>query len=72
MNPLDIRWPLGSIFTLIGALLVGYGTLSASPAGNAGAINVAWGGVLMLFGAGMLLLARRASRVAARLRTQRP
>ncbi len=27
---LDIRWPIGLMFTLIGVLLLGYGTLNSS------------------------------------------
>jgi steroid 5-alpha reductase family enzyme len=60
MSSLDIRWPLGSIFTLIGAILAVYGALSAWPIAASAAIDIVWGGVLMLFGASMLLLAHRA------------
>jgi len=67
MSPLDIRWPLGSIFTLIGGILVGYGILSESPIGSSGALNIAWGGVLGMFGAAMLLLAHRARSPCGRI-----
>ncbi len=60
MATLDIRWPLGSIFTLVGMILLAYGSVSASAVPAAG-IDVVWGGVLLLFGAAMLLLARRAA-----------
>ena len=58
---LDIRIPIGLLFTLLGALLVIYGVSSDAPAVTLyGAnINTGWGGVLLGFGLGMLLLARR-------------
>lgn len=62
MATLDIRWPLGSIFVLIGAILMLYGWLSGPATIDAGAINVWWGGLLLLFGACMLLLARKGPR----------
>jgi formate hydrogenlyase subunit 3/multisubunit Na+/H+ antiporter MnhD subunit len=60
---LDIRVPLGLLFSVIGVLLLGYG-LAVSHLG-AGApwwsnIDAWWGGVLAAFGALMLILARRA------------
>jgi hypothetical protein len=57
---LDICLPLGLLFTLIGSLLVCFG-LAHVPASTTAGINVNayWGAVLVLFGAGMLLLARR-------------
>jgi hypothetical protein len=56
---LDIRWPIGLMFTVIGALLTGYGALksAASIIPVAGAninINLVWGIVLLVFGALML------------------
>jgi hypothetical protein len=66
---LDVRWPLGLLFTLIGVLLAGYGLIyDARPPGGNGLpaeglhINVWWGGVLFIFGSGVLWLARRAAR----------
>jgi multisubunit Na+/H+ antiporter MnhG subunit len=61
---LDIRIPIGSLFVILGALLVGYGLLS-----NPGIyqrslgidINLWWGGALLVFGLGMLALAWRAT-----------
>ncbi len=52
---LDIRWPIGLMFTLIGALLVIYGV--ALPAGSVSLginINLIWGIVLLVFGVLML------------------
>ncbi|MGA2709434.1 MAG: hypothetical protein ABSF86_13645 [Steroidobacteraceae bacterium] len=59
---LDIRTPIGWMFALIGALLVIGGLSSGAPTeGVAAGLNVDawWGAVLLLFGVGMLLLARR-------------
>ena len=62
---LDIRWPIGFIFTIYGAILVIFGL-----AGNPGVfersvgmnIDLVWGGVMLLFGLFMGGLALRASR----------
>jgi len=59
---LDIRWPIGLMFTLIGVLLTGYGAMTGSDAElykrsldiN---INLYWGLLLLVFGAVMLILA---------------
>jgi hypothetical protein len=58
---LDVRWPLGLLFAMIGALLLGHGlTLGDAAAASEGPnINVLWGGVLLIFGVFMLWLARR-------------
>jgi hypothetical protein len=58
---LDIRTPIGWLFTLIGALLVLQGSFGDAPAQAMVSglnVNVAWGGVLGAFGAAMLLLRR--------------
>ena len=57
---LDIRWPIGLMFTLIGVLLTGFGAVnSASSAVAIGGtninINLIWGIVLLVFGVFMLL-----------------
>jgi cytochrome c biogenesis factor len=64
---LDIRWPIGLMFSLIGAMLVIYGlATSGDPiyAQHSLGINVnlIWGLLLLVFGATMLLLAWRGSR----------
>lgn len=52
---LDIRWPIGLMFTLIGALLTGYGAVKgASPVSLDININLIWGIVLLVFGVLML------------------
>jgi len=61
---LDIRWPIGLMFSLVGAMLVIYGLITGSDAEvyrrsldmN---INLRWGLVLLVFGATMLVLAWR-------------
>ncbi|HXC35999.1 MAG TPA: hypothetical protein VNV43_09010 [Candidatus Acidoferrales bacterium] len=57
---LDLRWPIGLMFSLIGALLVIYGAATNSDtamyAHSLGKnINVIWGIVLLIFGVLMLL-----------------
>ena len=57
---LDIRWPIGLMFTLIGVLLTGYGMLKSSiatiqVAGSSVNIDLIWGIVLLVFGVAMLL-----------------
>jgi hypothetical protein len=63
---LDIRWPIGLLFSLVGALLVIYGLASGSDTEiykrSLGInINLIWGLVLVVFGGFMLLLAWRGS-----------
>lgn len=57
---LDIRWPIGLMFSFIGALLVVYGAATASDVEmyrhSLGInINLVWGAVLLVFGALMLM-----------------
>jgi len=64
---LDIRLPIGFMFSLLGAILAGYGLFTASDKAaherSLGInINLWWGLVILAFGAVMLLLARRASK----------
>jgi hypothetical protein len=59
---LDLRWPIGLMFTLIGLLLTGAGVINASGSttvvgGSSININLIWGIVLLVFGALMLLAA---------------
>lgn len=62
---LDLRLPIGLMFTTIGVLLVAYGLISdtAIYAKSLGInVNLWWGMVLLLFGGMMLWLARRPGR----------
>ena len=66
----DIRLPIGMMFSVFGVLVGGYGAAtggSQTYARHSLGINVNlwWGIAMLLFGAGMLLLARRGV-VAAR------
>ena len=61
---LDLRWPIGLMFSLIGALLVIYGLISGSNtemyARSLGInVNLYWGLLLAIFGGAMLTLAWR-------------
>jgi len=59
---LDIRWPIGLMFSLIGLLLAGFGIVKSSESVSLGInINLVWGVVLLVFGALMLLGAWRGS-----------
>jgi putative Mn2+ efflux pump MntP len=64
---LDIRYPIGLMFSIIGALMSIYGLVTGSDKAlyersltiN---INLIWGIVLLVFGAWMLLMAMRAKK----------
>ncbi len=62
---LDIRLPIGLLFAILGALLLGFGVI-ADPAIYARSlginVNLWWGMVLLAFGAGMLLAWWRSAR----------
>ena len=58
---LDIRWPIGYMFLLLGIILAAYGILGdhAIYAQSLGVnVNLIWGAILGAFGIVMLLLAR--------------
>jgi hypothetical protein len=53
---LDIRWPIGLMFTLIGVLLTAFGLVKKAESISLDInINLIWGLVLLVFGVGMLL-----------------
>jgi hypothetical protein len=58
---LDIRLPIGMMFTLLGALLAAYGACTNSDSMYSASlglnINLIWGAVLFVFGAIMLAFA---------------
>jgi hypothetical protein len=61
---LDIRWPIGIMFSLLGALLLIYGVATVSDTEmyrhSLGInINIIWGIVLLIFGGAMLMGAVR-------------
>jgi hypothetical protein len=63
---LDIRAPIGGLFTVLGGMLAGYGLFASrsrgpsdlSPGPN---VNLWWGLVMLVFGIVLLLMARRAA-----------
>jgi len=63
MMKLDIRTPIGLMFTLFGVLIAGYGLLTmGSPVYERSLgfnVNLEWGLVLLVFGVVMLWLGRR-------------
>jgi len=68
MEGLDIRAPIGGLFSLLGLMLAGYGLVAGSrttsdvaPVTN---VNLWWGLVMLLFGIIMLALSRRAMKRA--------
>ncbi len=67
---LDIRWPIGLMFTLVGAMLTAYGFLTRADAEMYRRsldinINLVWGVLLLVFGATMLYFAYRGKKKAA-------
>jgi hypothetical protein len=53
---LDIRWPIGLMFSLIGVLLLIQGAIGGDSGLSQGInINLIWGVVLLVFGVLMLL-----------------
>ncbi len=64
---LDIRWPIGLMFSLVGLLLTIFGLVTGEDAAMYSRsldinVNLRWGLVLLVFGAAMLLMAWRGSR----------
>jgi hypothetical protein len=64
---LDIRWPIGLMFSLLGVMLVIYGLVTGSDTelyrrSLGSNVNLYWGMVLLVFGGFMLTFAWRDSR----------
>jgi protein-S-isoprenylcysteine O-methyltransferase Ste14 len=64
---LDIRWPIGIMFTLIGVMLVVFGFITNSNTemyqhSLTINVNIRWGFVLLVFGAWMLMMAWRGAK----------
>jgi hypothetical protein len=67
---IDIRLPLGTLFSLLGLILIVYGAASDPSLYRQSLginVNLYWGVVLLIFGALMFALSRRGARAAARL-----
>ena len=70
---LDIRTPIGLIFSVFGVILTIYGLLSdrAIYVRSLGInINLVWGLTLLAFGTGMLLLSMRRRQLLKKLRAR--
>jgi hypothetical protein len=66
---IDIRLPLGTLFLLLGLILIVYGAASDPSLYEQSLginVNLYWGVVLLSFGALMFALSRRGARAAAR------
>ncbi len=73
---LDIRWPIGLMFTLFGAMLVIFGLATGSNAETYKPslginINLYWGLLLLVFGGWMLTMAIRGGRAEAQAGTDK-
>jgi hypothetical protein len=71
---LDIRLPIGILFSLLGLILAAYGFFGDPSLYRQSLnvnINLAWGVVLLAFGLVMLMLGRRGMRVATQKRESR-
>jgi len=65
MNQLDVRIPIGGMFTVFGVVLIVFGIFSDKALYERSLginVNLWWGLVLLVFGLVMLWLAYRASR----------
>ena len=71
---LDIRLPIGLMFTLLGALLTGFGLVADKSVYQRSLginVNLWWGVVMLVFGIVMALLGRRGT-ATARLTEESP
>ena len=68
---LDLRIPMGMMFTLVGVILVAFGIATRGSAIYAASLginaNLWWGLVLLVFGGTMLTLGRRSQARLAKL-----
>ena len=66
---LDIRWPIGLMFSIIGLVMVVYGLLTGSDPMYQRSlginVNLWWGAVLLVFGGLMLFFARKTAKERA-------
>ncbi|MCL5097575.1 MAG: hypothetical protein M1608_08615 [Candidatus Omnitrophica bacterium] len=72
---LDIRFPIGLMFALFGALLTVYGVVSDPSIYRRSLginVNLWWGLALLVFGVLMVLFARRAARLQAIVSKETP
>jgi hypothetical protein len=72
---LDIRWPIGFMFLLLGVVLAVYGLVSDADiyAQSLGMnVNLIWGSVLIVFGLVMIALARAGRKTRQNIADDRP
>jgi hypothetical protein len=65
---IDVRLPLGALFSLLGLILIVYGAISDPTRYQQSLginVNLDWGIILLMFGLLMLFLARRGARAVA-------
>lgn len=64
---LDIRWPIGLMFSIVGSLMLVYGLVTGSTEIYQRSLNINvnlyWGLILVVFGALMLFMAWRGGQV---------
>jgi hypothetical protein len=63
---LDVRFPIGGLFTVLGVIIAGYGLVTAGSAqvyarSLSVNVNLWWGLVMLAFGLTSIVLAKRAS-----------
>lgn len=66
---LDVRFPIGGLFAVLGMLVGGYGLATRGDAAHYAPslginINLWWGLAMLVFGAALLLLARQGRRAS--------
>ena len=70
MKQLDIRVPMGIMFSILGLILTVYGAISHGSAAYARSldidVNLWWGAVILIFGVALLVLAWLAEKRHAR------
>ena len=63
---MDLRLPIGYVFTIYGVMLTAYGAFTKGDAMYAKSldinVNIIWGVVLLIFGLTMLFFARKAGK----------
>jgi membrane protein implicated in regulation of membrane protease activity len=67
---IDVRYPIGALFTVLGFILAGYGLATAADAAHYAPslsvnVNLWWGLAMLAFGVVLLLLAWRSHQASA-------